>query len=148
MSTCHNVIHGTAFCFSFLCCSGTLSDTTHSLCYRILFSKLAVQHFNRAYGIRHMAYSEDNGTKVMAFPLHCSNEKESYTLSCFKSTTCSKNDYKNLQLWHLLIMVTETLLVKWTNFLLLFNRVWVSEPLLQDSLAWLSLVALRIHRLP
>lgn len=99
------------FVFHF-CAVRALFLTPHSLCYRILFSKLAVQHFNRAYGIRHTAYSEDNGTKVMAFPLHCSNEKESYTLSCFKSTTCSKNDYKNLQLWHLLIMVTETLLVK------------------------------------
>jgi hypothetical protein len=67
------------FVFHF-CAVRALFLTPHSLCYRILFSKLAVQHFNTAY-------SEDNGTKVMAFPLHCSNEKESYTsgtlMHCF-----------------------------------------------------------------
>jgi hypothetical protein len=31
VSTCHNVIHGTAFRLAFLCRSGTLSDTTQPL---------------------------------------------------------------------------------------------------------------------
>jgi hypothetical protein len=150
MSKCHNVIHGTAFCFSFLCRSGTLSDTTQPLLQdtflEVSSSTLQQGIWHTAYGIRHIA-------RTMAqkwWHFHCIVAMKrslihhlvwNQLLAPMITRICNSGTW-------LLIMVTETLLVEWTNFLLLFNWVWVSEPLLQDSLAWLSLVALRIHRLP
>jgi hypothetical protein len=73
-------MNGTAFRLAFLCCSGTLSDTTQPLLQDTYLE-------GSSSPTRYTAYSEDNGTKVMAFPLHCSNEKESDTsgtlMHCF-----------------------------------------------------------------